>query len=161
MTGPYDRAMPERPTPDEGPFESLFAPEYFQLLARHHLRMADRHGTPVVFVFVRIDEADDTGDPGAVAEQAAEVVLDAVRSSDVPTRVDERTFAVLLTGDASGAEELVLSRIVEAFARRRRDRSGVPEPALSVGTAVYEPGSGVSVDAIVQAAVRRMSSERP
>jgi hypothetical protein len=151
--------MPDRAPGSDGPLESLYPPEYFALLAGHHLRLADRHRTPTVFIFVRVEDGGDDGDPLAASEHAAEVVLDAVRSSDVPTRIDDRTFAVLLTGEAAGAEDVVLSRIVEAIARGPSGGTSGREISLSVGTARYEPGSGVSLDSIVQSAVRRMSSD--
>jgi hypothetical protein len=149
--------MPDRSAGADGPLESLYPPEYFALLAGHHLRLADRSGSPTIFIFVRVEDRNGAVDPHAAAEHAAEVVLDAVRSSDVPTRVDERTFAVLLTGEAAGAEELVLSRIVEAIAQGEAGAAG-GEVSLSVGTARYEPRSGVSLDRIVQGAIQRMSS---
>jgi hypothetical protein len=146
---------PER----QGPLESLYPREYFALIAGHHLRLADRSGSPAVFVFLRVGGPDDATDP-LDTERAAEIVLDSVRSSDVPTMIDDRTFAILLTGDAAGAEELVLSRLVEAIAAQRRDDgSGGQGVEVSVGTAVYDPGSGVSLDAIVEGAARRLSSD--
>jgi diguanylate cyclase (GGDEF)-like protein len=137
----------------------------FQPIAEHHLRMADRTGTPVVFVFVRI-EAPPEGlgiDAIAVAREAAGIVLDAVRDSDVPARVASDTFCILLTGDAAGAETLVLSRLVEAIAlhNARRDH---PRPlALSVGSALYDPGSvdgPSSLAQILEQADRRLTEDR-
>jgi diguanylate cyclase (GGDEF)-like protein len=137
----------------------------FQPIAEHHLRMADRAGTPVVFVFVRIEGSE--GGPGgealAVAREAAGIVLEAVRGSDVPARVAPDTFCILLTGDAVGAEALVLSRLVEAIAvhNARRDR---PRPLdLSVGSALYEPGSTdgpSSLAQILEHADRRLAEPR-
>ena len=52
----------------------------------------------------------------ALAREAGALVLEAVRDSDVPARISPDTFCVLLTGEAHGAEALVLSRLVEAIA---------------------------------------------
>ncbi len=138
----------------------------FQPIAEHHLRMADRARTPVVFLFVRLEGAGPgtTPDAVAVAREAASIVLEAVRDSDVPARVASDTFCILLTGDAAGAETLVLSRLVEAIAvhNARRDR---PRPlALSVGSALYEPGSTdgpASLAQILEQADRRLAEPRP
>lgn len=123
----------------------------FQPIAEHHLRMADRAGSPVVFVFVRIEDPGTSGGEAlAVAREAASIVLEAVRGSDVPARVAPDTFCILLTGDAVGAETLVLSRLVEAIAvhNARRDR---PRPLdLSVGSALYEPGSAEGPSSLAQ-----------
>jgi diguanylate cyclase (GGDEF)-like protein len=139
----------------------------FAPIAEHHLRMADRAQTPVVFVFVRLDDLVEItaslGQDGAaeLARDASSVVLEAVRESDVPARIAPDTFCVLLAGSAEGAESLVLSRLVEAIAvhdaRRDRPRS----LALSVGSALYEPKSGVSLAAILEAAGRRLNAGAP
>jgi diguanylate cyclase (GGDEF)-like protein len=132
----------------------------FASIAEHHLRMADRAGRPVVFVFVRLDGLAAVTEEGAakadeLVRASADVVLAAVRSSDVPARVAEDTFCVLLTGDAEGAEGLVLSRLVEAIASRTGEGSQLE---LSVGSALYEPGSGTTLEAILEAAGRGLAS---
>jgi GGDEF domain-containing protein len=80
-----------------------------------------------------------------------------VRASDVPARISNDTFCVLLAGSVEGAETVVLSRLVEAIAvhdaRRDRPRS----LSVSVGTARYEPGSGTPLSAIVEAAERHLA----
>ena len=132
----------------------------FASIAEHQLRMADRAQRPVVFVFVRLDglevvaEQEGSARADELVRASADVVLDAVRSSDVPARVADDTFCVLLTGDAEGAEGLVLSRLVEAIATRAVE--GTPL-ALSVGSALYEPGSGTTLETILQAAGRRLA----
>lgn len=128
----------------------------FVPIAEHHLRMADRTEQPVVFVFVRFEEADDEPETDELAAEAAGVLLDAVRASDIPARISRDTFCVLLAGSADGAETLVLSRLVEAIARHDAGRDRPLALALSVGSARYEPGSGTSLSAIVEAAERRL-----
>jgi PleD family two-component response regulator len=122
----------------------------FRPIAEHHLRMADRTGEPVVFLFVRLADTADLSD-------AAEVLRQAVRDADVPARVAEDTFAVLLTGSARGAEAMVLSRLIEAIAvanaRPDRDRP----LSLDVGTSVYDPERSVTLDEILAEAAQRMS----
>jgi diguanylate cyclase (GGDEF)-like protein len=136
----------------------------FAAIGEHHLRMADRSSHPVVFVFVRLNEIEDVmrslGPVAAdeLARDASAVVLDAVRDADVPARIAPDTICILLTGDAEGAENLVLSRLVEAMAQHdaARDR---PHPlSLSVGTARYEPGSGVGLADVLQSAVRGLAA---
>lgn len=124
----------------------------FAPIAEHHLRMADRSGTPVVFLFVRLEgEVVDDG-----ASEAAEVLLNAVRDADLPARITDDTFAVLLTGDAVGAESLVLSRLVEAIAVHNSNQDPPRPLSLSVGSALYEPGSSTSLSQILETAGRRM-----
>jgi diguanylate cyclase (GGDEF)-like protein len=135
----------------------------FAPIAQHHLRMADRQQRPVVFVFVRLDDleaiAADLGASAAddLARDAAEVVLEAVRDADVPARIAPDTVAVLLTGDAEGAETTVLSRLVEAIAVRDAARDRPRSLSLSVGTARYEPGSGTDLGSILAGAARGLA----
>jgi diguanylate cyclase (GGDEF)-like protein len=137
----------------------------FEQLATHHLRLADRTLEPVVLVFVRLDDlpgvsqAFGAGEGPRLLVETADVLRQVLRESDVPARVGADAFAVLLTGNALGAEELVLSRLVEAVATRNA-RSGRPVPlSLSVGAAHYEPGSKVTLARLMAEADRRLRSE--
>jgi diguanylate cyclase (GGDEF)-like protein len=136
----------------------------FAPIADHHLRMADRARTPVVFLFVRLEglvEASETGPEEAtrMVREAAEVLLEAVRDSDVPARISSDTFAVLLTGDAVGAETLVLSRLVEAIAVHNAALDDAASLSLSVGSALYEPEQPATLAQILETAGRRLREQ--
>jgi diguanylate cyclase (GGDEF)-like protein len=138
----------------------------FAAIAEHHVRMADRLNEPVVFVFVRLEDHDrilredgpDAAD--ALARDAASVILEAVRDSDLPARIAPDTICVLLTGSSDGAEGLVLSRLVEAIATHDARRDAPRALSLGVGTARYEPGSGTTLADILSGAVRGLTSNR-
>ena len=115
----------------------------FAPIAEHHLRMADR-ATPPVGLPVRPDRRSATGRRRERRRRGGRRwratrrhwSLEAVRDADVPARISADTFCVLLTGEARGAEALVLSRLVEAIAvndarldqprARSRSRWGAP-----------------------------------
>lgn len=125
-------------------------------LAEHHRRLADRSGTPLHLVLIRLDPPDDRalepeGREAFVAE-TAEVLRGVVRGSDVLARVDEAAFCVLLAGGVSGSEPLVLSRLVEAVAASNAGRR--EELWLSVGTATYDPARPVGIDQLMEEAGR-------
>ncbi len=136
----------------------------FLPIAEHQLRWADRIGKPVVLVFVRLDDlegvAADHGEEAGdqLVADAAAVVREAVRDSDVAARIAPDTFCVLLTGGASGAEVTVLSRLVEAIAVHNAGRAD--RLSLSVGSAVYDPGHPEPFEQILQTAGRRLSERR-
>ena len=131
----------------------------FAPIAEHHLRMADRAGATVVFVFVRVDERDDSGGVADdIVRDVAAIVVDSVRDADVPSRIGPDTFCILLTGDARGAETAVLSRLVEAMAIHDARRDPPRSLKLSVGTARYEPGTGVHLAELLEASVRGLGS---
>ena len=138
----------------------------FAPIAEHHLRMADRAKTQVVFVFMRLDglqtaRVASPEEAEALVREAANVLLEAVRDADVPARITEDTFAVLLTGDAVGAETLVLSRLVEAIAVHDTDRQSPRSLSLSVGSALYDPEEPATLSQILETAGRRLGDQRP
>lgn len=130
----------------------------FVAIAEHQLRMADRAGTPIVLLFVRLDDhraalagsRPDTADELAV--DAAEVLLSAIRDADLPARIAADTFCVLLSGDAKGAEVSVLSRLVEAIAVHDSKRADPRRLTLSVGSAVYDPAHPANLEGLLEAA---------
>ncbi len=139
----------------------LYNARGFEQLASHHLHMADRSRQPVVLVFVRLDQLEDAdGDSDAVVETAV-VLRSAVRDSDVIARIGAGAFCVLLTGDATGAESLVLSRLVEAVAVRNASAGAAGRMSLSVGAASYDPEHPVGVDELIAEADRRMGETTP
>ena len=136
----------------------------FAPIADHHLRMADRARTPVVFLFVRLEglataNAAGADDATRMVREAADVLLEAVRDSDVPARIAPDTFAVLLTGDAVGAESLVLSRLVESIAVHNTGRNDLASLSLSVGSALYEPDEPATLAQILETAGRRLREQ--
>jgi diguanylate cyclase (GGDEF)-like protein len=126
----------------------------FELLANHHLRLADRTKQPVIIVFVRVNApAEEASEPIA---DAAELIRSAVRASDIAARVGTDAFCVLLAGAATGTETLVLERIVEAVAERNaRTGLGAGTP-ISLGSATYDPARPVGLQELIVEADRRM-----
>ncbi|MEA2557922.1 MAG: hypothetical protein QOG88_1460 [Actinomycetota bacterium] len=137
----------------------------FGAIAEHHLRMADRVKHPVVFLFVRLDGFAKTmsneGATGAdeMARDAAEVLMQAVRDSDLPARVAPDTFCVLLTGEATGAETLVLSRLVESIALHNARSDNPRLLSLSVGSSLYDPEHPASLEQILESAGRHLAQQ--
>jgi len=132
----------------------LYNARGFEQLATHYLRLADRSKQPVVLVFVRLEQAEDAELDAAVAG-AAEALRSTVRDSDVVARVGADAFCVLLTGDAAGAESIVLSRVVEAVAAHNA-REGEGRMSLSVASAAYDPDNPVALEELIAEAGRRM-----
>ena len=126
----------------------------FVAIAEHQLRMADRAGAPVVLLFVRFDTTDAAGSPWEeeLAADAAEVVISAIRDADLPARIADDTFCVLLSGDARGAEVAVLSRLVEAIAVHDATSANPRPLSLSVGSAIYDPADPVGLEDLLAAA---------
>jgi diguanylate cyclase (GGDEF)-like protein len=139
----------------------------FVAIAEHQLRMADRAGTPLVLLFMRFNEhegAETTPtDVDERAVEASDVLISAIRGADLPARIAEDTFCVLLAGDARGAEVTVLSRLVEAIAVHDAKTTDPRPISLSIGSAIYDPSDPVGLEDLLDAAeggMRPHSSER-
>lgn len=144
----------------------LYNARGFEQLASHHLAIADRSKQPVVLVFVRLDaledvDATDDAERERLVAETAEVLRDAVRTSDVIARVGAGSFCVLLTGDAAGAEALVLSRLVEAVAASNARSGAAAQLSLSVGAASYDPDHPVPLEDLIAEADRALGSPEP
>lgn len=133
----------------------LFNARGFELLAEHHMRLADRSRKPVVIVFLRVGEDGRTSDHASVIE-AADVIGASVRASDVVARVGADAFCVLLAGAAPGTEALVLERIVEAVAARDAGAQRVTPIRISLGAAVYDPEEPRPLRDLIRDADRQM-----
>ena len=134
----------------------LYNARGFEQLATHHLRLADRSKRPVVLVFIRVEDPGEAGLEDAVTG-TAEALRSAVRDSDIVARVGADAFCVLLTGDAAGAESLVLSRVVESVAARNAG-GGKARLSLSVASAAYDPNDPVALQELIAEAGRRMGA---
>jgi diguanylate cyclase (GGDEF)-like protein len=135
-------------------------------IAAHHLRLADRTHQPLVLVFVRIEELASISQTYGAAEgprllaDTARILRSAVRSSDIIARVGQDAFCALLTANATGAETLVLARMVEAVATHNA-RGGRPYPmALSVGAAAYDPDHPAGLSQLIREADARQRERR-
>ncbi|HEV8565399.1 MAG TPA: diguanylate cyclase [Actinomycetota bacterium] len=135
-------------------------------VAEHLFRMADRTRQPVVLVFVQLDDLDAIRTELGPAEaddilvDAAQVIVEGVRDADFPARATDDTFCVLLTGDAEGAEATVLSRLVESIALGNARGDRARPLSLSIGSALYDPASPMSMEGIIETARRRMADQR-
>ena len=127
----------------------------FELLATHHLRLADRSKRPVVIVFVRMEEVPEP-ERDRAAMDAAATIRSAVRASDVVARVRTDAFCVLLPGAAPGTESIVLSRVVESVAEHDARVGREAGSTLWVGTAEYDPEQPQELHELIAEADRRM-----
>lgn len=144
----------------------LYTTRGLEHLASHHLAYASRSKVPVTLVFVRLDTPDvipnhdlDQDERHRAVTEAADVLRTVVRSSDVLARVGPRSFCVLLTGDASGADAVVLSRLVEAIAESNARSGRSSQLSVSVGAAAYDPDHPVSLEALIEEADRRTGTD--
>ena len=133
----------------------LLSARGFELLATHHLRLADRSKHAVVIVVVRMDEVPERERDQAVVD-AAEMIRSAVRASDIVARVGSDAFCVLLSNATPGTESIVLSRVVEAVADHDARTGRDAGSTLWVGAAEYDPERPQGLQELIAEADRRM-----
>jgi two-component system, cell cycle response regulator len=140
----------------------VFNARGFEQVAEHHIAVSDRAGEPVVLVFVRIEgRRSDRADAATLVRDTAAVLRDAVRDADVVGRLGADTFGVLLAGDATGNEGVVLSRIVEAVATRNA-RTGISgRLSLSLGSATHDAEHPAPLRDLIREADERMRAAGP
>jgi diguanylate cyclase (GGDEF)-like protein len=144
------------------PETGLYNARGFEEFAAHHLALAERSGQPLVLLSVRIDphrrtghgERDGEGSP--VLAETAEVLRASVRDCDVVARRQAGDFCVLLTGDAVGAEALVLARLVDAVAVSNARARRTEPLTLSIAAATYDPAHPVALDELLRQADREL-----
>jgi diguanylate cyclase (GGDEF)-like protein len=140
----------------------LYNARGFEQLVEHHLRLAERSGESLALLFVRLDVGEAGVDDDLVRD-TAEVLREAVRGADVVGRLGANTFGVMLSGDASGHEALVLTRIVEAVAARNALRDAARPLSLSVGSTAFDAQHRASLGELIRAAdaTMRAAGSRP
>jgi diguanylate cyclase (GGDEF)-like protein len=139
--------------PDTG----LYNERGFEEFASHHIALAERSRQPLVLLSIRVEGLEDetaAEAPARAIAETADVLRAAVRDCDVLARTGDASFRALLTGDAVGAETLVLSRMVDAIAVRNARSGAGGGLALAVGAARYDPDRPVSLEELVADAER-------
>jgi two-component system cell cycle response regulator len=144
----------------------LFNRRGFLPLAEHHVNLADRHGDPLVLLFIDLDGLKKVNDIHGHAEgsrmiqDTATVLMNTLRTSDVLARVGGDEFCVLLTGEDASNAERVLVRLVEAVASHNARAGRVYELSLSVGAASYDPREPCSIEELMERADALMYEEK-
>jgi diguanylate cyclase (GGDEF)-like protein/PAS domain S-box-containing protein len=134
----------------------------FQERLRHEVRKSERSGDPIGLMFIDLDrfkEVNDTlghdnGD--ALLKEAAQRLLECVRSTDLVSRLGGDEFTVLLpelhhSGDAARIASDILRRLSTSF------RIGDQHASISasIGIAVF-PADGATADILLRNADRAM-----
>jgi diguanylate cyclase (GGDEF)-like protein/PAS domain S-box-containing protein len=126
----------------------------FDLAATEALEIADRTSTPAQLAYFDLDGLKSVNDTlghragDALLRRFADALQAATRDADVSARIGGDEFVLLLFGaDRADAEEVV-HRIEDAF----EQTSGEPGGSFSVGLAGHGPGSGHSLERLLDRA---------
>ena len=134
---------------------SAYTFAYFVDIAGREIDKARRYGRRFALATIALDE-NATSAPTDLAE----VILSAVRDTDVLARVDEHEFYLLMPETGGVGAQSCRRRVLSSAATRagRPGTSGVP-PGLTIGVSTY-PHDGSDLSKLLRAAKRRAETSR-
>jgi diguanylate cyclase (GGDEF)-like protein len=139
----------------------------FLTLASQHLKMADRLRKRVSHIFVDLDglkRINDTmghrhGDQALM--EAAEMLKETFRESDIIARIGGDEFVVLAMDNAAGQlEDTWQQRVQENIATRNRRPNRTYALSVSMGVAYYDPDFPTALDDLLARADTLMYEEK-
>lgn len=134
---------------------SAYTFAYFVDIAGREIDKARRYERRFALATIALDE-NATSAPTDLAE----VILSAVRDTDVLARVDEHEFYLLMPETGGVGAQSCRRRILQSAAARagRPGTSGVP-PGVTIGVSTY-PHDGTDLSKLLRAAKRRAEMSR-
>lgn len=130
---------------------SAYTFAYFVDIAGREIDKARRYGRRFALATVAVDETSSSA-----PTDLAEVILSAVRDTDVLARVDEQEFYLLMPETGGVGAQSCRRRVLQAAAARAgRGGVGADLPSgLTIGVATY-PHDGTDLSRLLRAAKRR------
>jgi diguanylate cyclase (GGDEF)-like protein len=131
-------------------------------LLEHQLELARRQHEPVSILFVDLDGLKMVNDMLGHREgdemivEAAALLRDTFRSSDVPARIGGDEFCVVLTAESAVGTNTADLRLQAALDFANRLPGRVYHLSMSMGLATFDPDRPVSADDLLAEADRRM-----
>jgi ActR/RegA family two-component response regulator len=135
---------------------SAYTFAYFVDIAGREIDKARRYGRRFALATVALDESS----PSAPTD-LAEVILSAVRDTDVLARVDEQEFYLLMPETGGVGAQSCRRRVLQSAATRagRGGVGGDLPSGLTIGVATY-PHDGTDLSRLLRAAKRRAEMSR-
>jgi len=138
----------------------------FISLAEQQIKRANRTNKTLALFFIDIDGLKIVNDTKGHEEgdrlliNAANILKQTFRESDIIARIGGDEFAVLAAVNASETSEIVLSRLTEHI----RSHNALPdqkyEISMSIGTAIYNPATPRSLDDLMSRADELMYEQK-
>jgi diguanylate cyclase (GGDEF)-like protein/PAS domain S-box-containing protein len=138
----------------------------FMTLAEQQMKFAHRTKKDMVLFYADLDDlklindsfGHERGDAALV--EAAELLKDAFRESDIVARIGGDEFAVLAIDIAEGKAAALTRRLREKLQARNARADAPYAISFSLGVARYEPDRPCSLQELLTAADRRMYQEK-
>jgi len=139
----------------------------FFALAEHSVKLAQRTGRGLVLLFGDLDGMKEINDNFGHHEgdramlEAASVLRNAFRRSDILGRLGGDEFAVLALDAPPQVAELLASRVVERIAEASKARERGYRLSLTIGTACFDHARTPTLDHLLAEADKRLYEQKP
>lgn len=138
----------------------------FFALGEHELLVAARTRVSVALLFVDVDGLKNVNDDlghsvgDLLLREAADVIRETIRASDVAGRLGGDEFCVLLMGDPELDAERVVERMRDTLAVHNARPGRTYQVSLSMGVSALPPGRSVTLEELIDAADERMYEDK-
>jgi diguanylate cyclase (GGDEF)-like protein len=138
----------------------------FEELARQQLAHARRRGQQVYLFYIDLDglkEINDklghsTGDI-AIAE-AADMIIDVFRESDIKARIGGDEFAILMLEYGGNNEDVIRGRIEKRLQKINNEDGRIYKLSMSMGVSAFDPAAPNTLEELLRSGDERMYSEK-
>ncbi len=138
----------------------------FFALGEHELLVAARTRSSVALLFMDVDGLKRVNDElghvvgDLLLKEAADVIRETIRASDIAGRLGGDEFCVLLMGDPELDPDRVVDRMRDTLATHNARKDRVFHVAVSMGIASLPPGRSVTLEELIDAADERMYEDK-
>jgi diguanylate cyclase (GGDEF)-like protein len=138
----------------------------FFALGEHELLVAARTRSSVALLFLDVDGLKLVNDElGHVVgdfllKEAADVIRETIRSSDIAGRLGGDEFCVLLLGDPALDPDRVVARMHDTLSVHNARPGRTYQISLSMGISALPPGRSVTLEELIDAADERMYEDK-
>jgi diguanylate cyclase (GGDEF)-like protein/PAS domain S-box-containing protein len=138
----------------------------FLLLAQQQLKVAERTGKALVLLFADLDRLkwiNDTlghGEGDRAIQDAARILRDSFRASDIVARLGGDEFVALSPDAAEQSEMLIMNRLQEHLHAHNREAQRPYELSISFGITVYHPAEPCTLEELLERGDRLMYEQK-
>jgi len=138
----------------------------FMILAEQHRKLAIRHHKGFYFLYADLDGLKNINDTYGHAEgdiairEAADVLRDSFRESDLAARIGGDEFAVLAFETGPEMNGVLLTHLERKFSDHRLAHPHAYRFSASVGSSYFDPEKPVSVDELMRRADRDLYEKK-
>ncbi len=138
----------------------------FLTLAEQHWKLAHRTHRPFLLIYADVDGLKQINDSlghrvgDAALRQAAKIIRQTFRDSDVLARLGGDEFIILVTEAPPDGGEALKTRLQRSFKNYNRRETASFELSCSIGAARFDPAEPVALEELIRNAGQAMCANR-